>query len=268
MHQTMQESQQSGSGGNGVDHVMFNQGKVIGPKEGMNRVKYHDTEVERDEEQDQLNDIEKRVNVLKDVSINMNTDDQMDDDIHTVDKESGGNFTGNDLNNSLDLKDANRVTHDADIRVRDADDGPKMARNMGFPNMKYLDPDAQGPPIQEKTLYKEFQQNKDNDIKLQREGFSNPRQDMANNTFIKLFQASENPDKREELQSVQYAEQILDDDTSINEDTQIIVQKHGKKSGKYLNQNPPPQQNQNGHIEQSANKAKSKSLGKIGDHHV
>jgi hypothetical protein len=25
---------------------------------------------------------------------------------------------------------------------------------------------------------------------------------MANNTFIKLFQASENPDKREELQSV------------------------------------------------------------------
>lgn len=41
-----------------------------------------------------------------------------------------------------------------------------MARNMGFPNMKYLDPDAQGPPVQEKTLYKEFQQNKDNDIKL------------------------------------------------------------------------------------------------------
>ena len=47
---------------------------------------------------------------------------------------------------------------------------------------------------------------------------------MANNTFIKLFQASENPDKREELQSVQYAEQILDEDeTSGNEDTQIIV---------------------------------------------
>lgn len=91
---------------------------------------------------------------------------------------------------------------------------------------------------------------------------------MANNTFIKLFQASENPDKREELQSVQYAEQILDDDTSNNEDTQIIVQKHGKKSGKYLNQNPPLQQNQNGHIEHSGNKHKSKSLGKIGDHHV
>lgn len=249
-----------------MDYAMFNQGKVMGPKEGIGGVKYHDTEVERDEEQ--LNDIEKRVNVLKDVSINMNTDDQMDDDIHTVDKESGGNFTGNDLNNSLDLKDANRVRRDADIRVRDADDGPKMARNMGFPNMKYLDPDTLGAPIQEKTLYKEFQQNKDNDIKLQREGFSNPRQDMANNTFIKLFQASENPDKREELQSVQYAEQILDDETSLNEDTQIIVQKHGKKSGKFLNQNPSSQQNQNGHIEQSANKAKSKSLGKIGDHHV
>jgi hypothetical protein len=50
---------------------------------------------------------------------------------------------------------------------------------------------------------------------------------MANNTFIKLFQASENPDKREELQSVQYAEQILDDDTSGQEDTQIIVQHMG-----------------------------------------
>lgn len=136
----------------------------------------------------------------------MNTDDQMDDDIHTVDKESGGNFTGNDLNNSLDLQEGNLVKHNADVRVRDMNDGPKMARNMGFPNMKYLDPDVCGPPIQEKTLYKAFQQNKHNDVKLRREGFSNPRQDMANNTFIKLFQASENPDKREELQSVQYAE--------------------------------------------------------------
>lgn len=49
---------------------------------------------------------------------------------------------------------------------------------------------------------------------------------MANNTFIKLFQlgGGENPQNREELQSVQYAEQILDEDeTSNNEDTQIIV---------------------------------------------
>lgn len=53
--------------------------------------------------------------------------------------------------------------------------------------MKYLDPDAVGAPIQEKTLYKEFQKNKDNDIRRQREGFSNAHQDMANNTFIKLF---------------------------------------------------------------------------------
>ena len=69
-----------------------------------------------------------------------------------------------------------------------------MARNMGFPNMKYLDPDSHGAPIQEKTLYKEFQQNKNNDIRLKREGFSNPGQDMANNTFIKLFQPNNNPD--------------------------------------------------------------------------
>lgn len=133
------------------------------------------------------------------------------------------------------------MAHSLDLRAhgqgrnmpgfKHADDGPKMARNMGFPNMKYLDPDAQGPPVQEKTLYKEFQQNKDNDIKLQREGFINARQDMANNTFIKLFQASENPDKREELQSVQYAEQILDDDTSGHEDTHMIVQNMGQAPG-------------------------------------
>lgn len=93
---------------------------------------------------------------------------------------------------------------------------------MGFPDMKYLDPEAKGQPIQEKTLYKEYLNIKDNDIKNKRE--EGERRDMANNTFIKLFQASENPDKREELQSVQYAEQILDEDeTSGNEDTQIIV---------------------------------------------
>ena len=62
---------------------------------------------------------------------------------------------------------------------------------------------------------------------------------MANNTFIKLFQASENPDKREELQSVQYAEQILDDslhDSSVNGDeaTQIIVQR-GKMTRRLAN---------------------------------
>lgn len=142
--------------------------------------------------------------MLRDVSINMNTDDQMEDDANTVDKESGGGrFNAadfNNLNNSLDLDlRRNDVAAKRPSRPREADDGPKMARNMGFPDMKYLDPDAQGPPIQERTLYKEFQQNKDNDIKLQREGFGNARQDMANNTFIKLFQASENPDKRDEL---------------------------------------------------------------------
>lgn len=44
-------------------------------------------------------------------------------------------------------------------------EGPNAARNMGFPDMKYLDPDAKGDPIQEKTLYKEYQRNND-EIKL------------------------------------------------------------------------------------------------------
>jgi hypothetical protein len=32
---------------------------------------------------------------------------------------------------------------------------------MGFPNMKYLDPDSQGAPIQEKTFYKQYLLNND-----------------------------------------------------------------------------------------------------------
>ena len=43
-------------------------------------------------------------------------------------------------------------------------------RGMGFPNMKYLDPDVHGAPVANQTMYKEFQE-VDNDIKNQREGF-------------------------------------------------------------------------------------------------
>lgn len=99
---------------------------------------------------------------------------------------------------------------------------------------------------------------------------------MANNTFIKLFQASENPDKREELQSVQYAEQILDEDeTSANEDTQIIVQR-GKISmtNNVLQNFSSLQQNQGslmspqGSNHYNQGKSKSKSVGKIADAHL
>jgi len=63
-----------------------------------------------------------------------------------------------------------------------------MGRNMGFPNMKYLDPETHGPPVKEETFYKEYQDNKDNDQKIKREGFAGSNgKDMANNTFIKLF---------------------------------------------------------------------------------
>ena len=71
------------------------------------------------------------------------------------------------------------------------DNGPKMGRNMGFPDMKYLDPETQGAPLrQDQTFYKEFQADDDNDIKLRREAYGSNagKQDLANNTFIKLFQ--------------------------------------------------------------------------------
>ena len=60
-------------------------------------------------------------------------------------------------------------------------------RNMGFPNMNYLDPDAHGPPVQDQTFYKDYEENQENDIKKQRQGFINARDNMPNNTFIKLF---------------------------------------------------------------------------------
>ena len=58
---------------------------------------------------------------------------------------------------------------------------------MGFPNMNYLDPEANGPPLQTQTYYKNFEENEDNDIKVKREEMSNAREQMPNNTFIKLF---------------------------------------------------------------------------------
>ena len=60
-------------------------------------------------------------------------------------------------------------------------------RNMGFPNMNYLDPDAKGPPLQNQTYYRQYEDNQDNDVKNKREELSNAREQMPNNTFIKLF---------------------------------------------------------------------------------
>ena len=58
---------------------------------------------------------------------------------------------------------------------------------MGFPNMNYLDPDATGAPVQTQTYYRDYEDNRDNDVKVKREEFSNAREQMPNNTFIKLF---------------------------------------------------------------------------------
>lgn len=58
---------------------------------------------------------------------------------------------------------------------------------MGFPNMNYLDPDAKGPPLQTQTYYRNYEDNQDNDVKAKREELANARDNMPNNTFIKLF---------------------------------------------------------------------------------
>ena len=58
---------------------------------------------------------------------------------------------------------------------------------MGFPNMNYLDPEANGPPLQNQTYYKNYEEDQNNDVKAKREEMSNAREQMPNNTFIKLF---------------------------------------------------------------------------------
>ncbi len=57
---------------------------------------------------------------------------------------------------------------------------------MGFPKMNYMDPDAVGAPVQPLSVYGNFQ-NTSNDVKIKREGFIQARENMPNNTFIKLF---------------------------------------------------------------------------------
>jgi hypothetical protein len=44
---------------------------------------------------------------------------------------------------------------------------------MGFPDMRYLDEDFNGSKVEEKTLYKEFMGQKDNDLKQRRDAYSN-----------------------------------------------------------------------------------------------
>lgn len=67
---------------------------------------------------------------------------------------------------------------------------PLMGRNMGFPNMKYLDPETHGPNVRENTLYKQFYNDTTNDLKKKREDYNDNGKDMANNTFFKLFGSS------------------------------------------------------------------------------
>ena len=38
------------------------------------------------------------------------------------------------------------------------DQNKAQFRNMGFPNMNYLDPDAQGPPLQTQTYYRNYEE--------------------------------------------------------------------------------------------------------------
>ena len=63
---------------------------------------------------------------------------------------------------------------------------------MGFPDMSYLNPNINGAPVQvQQTFYKNYLA-QESDIKLQREGFIQARENMPNNTFIKLFNKQTN----------------------------------------------------------------------------
>ena len=117
-------------------------------------------------------------------------------------------------------------------------------RGMGFPNMNYLDPDANGPPLQQQSYYRNYEENQDNDVKLKRQELSNAKKEMPNNTFIKLFHfndadnrhdANNNGDNDsvpranrppDELQSIQYidvnyVESGVDTEVEANFDREV-----------------------------------------------
>ena len=138
-------------------------------------------------------------------------------------------------------------------------------RNMGFPNMNYLDPDTHGPPVQNQTFYKDFEENEENDIKRQRQGFINARDNMPNNTFIKLFHnlaGGEDNDgengmhregtKQDELQSIQYVDQNYVESSLETDNEGPFGMGRGLESKKDVK------------IIYNPAKNKSKSLGRVG----
>ena len=69
----------------------------------------------------------------------------------------------------------NSSSNDSQIDIGQ-DQNKAQFRNMGFPNMNYLDPDATGAPVQTQTYYRDYEDNRDNDVKVKREEFSNARE--------------------------------------------------------------------------------------------
>lgn len=63
--------------------------------------------------------------------------------------------------NNIGLNTQLSFLNDQNFNNQKDKNGPNAARNMGFPNMKYLDPDSKGDPIQEKTFYKQYLLNND-----------------------------------------------------------------------------------------------------------
>lgn len=129
--------------------------------------------------------------------------DDSEIDFAHLEDDSNQNTNLKIKNNDTKLSNRNQFFQDDQLHEQKA-----QIRGMGFPNMKHLDPDAVGPPVQSITLYKEYENNQ-NDIKQQREGFINARDNMPNNTFIKLFHnfSAEENQKQDELQSIQYVDQ-------------------------------------------------------------
>lgn len=132
-------------------------------------------------------------------------------------QQNGTNLTSNMLNIDSDINDGESfAVPRKDSTLEKSFSHNKPSQRMGFPNMNYLNPDLQGPPVQaQQTFYKNFEAQQ-SDIKLQREGFINARENMPNNTFIKLFknQAQDNQsvnDKNSDAQSIQFVNQNFQD---------------------------------------------------------
>eukprot|EP00347_Sterkiella_histriomuscorum_P016697 403352198 len=122
--------------------------------------------------------------------------------------------------NFKNLKDkVNSLPHNPQANQRNMrgfGDEQDSQDNIHMKGMQYIDHDVQGAPIQQDlTFYKQYLQDSTNDVKKQREQFIKNRENLANNTFMKLFQDQNQNQQDKQFKKLE-KDRILEDSQDEN----------------------------------------------------